>query len=296
MKRWAVFAAAVGVVSCGFHAAHLEPEEAGPDFALQGEYARGAAAVQVVALGDGAFRAVQYRGGLPGAGWDGAPPTRVDGRAEGAVVVFDDGATIAEGTLRTAAGAQLKRILRASPTLGAKPPPGARTAFDGETNDRGWLAAGATSREAFGDMKLHVEFRTPFMPTAGGQARGNSGVYLQNRYEVQILDSFGLAGEWNECGGLYKVRKPTVNMAFPPLSWQTYDIDFRAARFDDDGDKVSPARITVHHNGVLIHEDVVIPDQTGGGDAESAAPGPVYLQDHSDPVFFRNVWVLPTDA
>jgi hypothetical protein len=281
------------VVGCGFHPSFTDPETAGLDYALQGEYASPVAGAQVIALGEGAFRAVNYAGGLPGAGWDGRPPVLASGQRDGDIVVFEDGSAIADGLLRSGTKV-LQRVERVSPTMGAPAPPGASTAFDTENDDAGLLAAGATSVDRFQDVRLHVEFRTPFMPTAEEQARGNSGVYLQNRYEVQILDSFGLSGEWNECGGLYKVRKPTVNMAFPPLAWQTYDIDFRAARFDGDGDKLSDAQITVRHNGVVIHEDVTLPGTTGGGDPEGPDPGPVYLQDHWDPVFFRNVWVLPT--
>ena len=131
------------------------------------------------------------------------------------------------------------------------------------------------------------------MPTARGQARGNSGVYLQGRYEVQVLDSFGLAGEDNECGGIYQVSRPRVNMTLPPLQWQTYDIDFTAARFDSAGEKTANARLTVRHNGVLIHDDLELPGTTGGGDPEGPEPGALHLQDHWNPVFYRNVWVLP---
>ncbi len=110
--------------------------------------------------------------------------------------------------------------------------------------DDGLLIAGATSKQKFGDCQLHVEFLLPFMPASRGQARGNSGCYLQGRYEVQMLDSFGLAGEDNECGGIYGIRAPDTNMCFPPLSWQTYDIDYTAAKYED-GKKVKNATITV---------------------------------------------------
>jgi hypothetical protein len=153
------------------------------------------------------------------------------------------------------------------------------------------------SKEVFGDHQLHLEFRTPFMPEARGQGRGNSGVYVQGRYEVQILDSYGLEGLDNECGGVYRVARPRVNMCAPPLAWQTYDIDFRAPRFDAQGNKTANARMTVSHNGVVIHEDLDVPGQTGGGDgANLDKPGPLLLQDHGNPVQFRNIWVLQPEA
>ena len=123
------------------------------------------------------------------------------------------------------------------------------------------LMQGANSVKRFQSHKLHVEFRTPFQPKARGQGRGNSGCYLQARYEVQMLDSFGLTGHHNECGGIYSIKPPDVNMALPPLSWQTYDIEFTAAKFKD-GKKVANARITVLHNGVKIHDNVELPKRT----------------------------------
>jgi hypothetical protein len=139
-----------------------------------------------------------------------------------------------------------------------------------------------------GDHLIHLEFRTPFMPDARGQGRGNSGVYVQNRWEVQVLDSYGLEGLDNECGGMYHVAQPVVNMCAPPLQWQTYDIDFRAGRKDAAGNVENP-RITVRHNGVVIHDDVELttPNTAGG----STQTGGLLLQDHGNLVRYRNIWV-----
>ena len=150
-----------------------------------------------------------------------------------------------------------------------------------------------TSKKKFQSHRLHIEFRLPYQPQDGGQGRGNSGLYLQGRYEVQMLDSFGLEGDHNECGGIYSIRKPDVNMCFPPLSWQTYDIDFTAAKFDQDGRMISKPHMTVRHNGRVIHENVELPKETTASLLQPGPdPGPVYLQDHSCPVRYRNIWVV----
>lgn len=215
----------------------------------------------------------------------------------------------------------MTRVEKQSPTLGAKPPEGAVVLFDG-TNFDHWTALGGgpvpwkladgamevqgatkggkathaniVSKEKFKDMQLHLEFRTPFMPQARGQARGNSGVYLQGLYKVQVLDSFGQPPRDNEAGGIYKVATPKENGSLPPGEWQTYDITFRAARVDQDGKMTEPAVIHVVYNGVVVHDHVKAAEVTPGGVAgKLAEPGPLLLQDHGNPVQYRNIWVLP---
>jgi len=264
-----------------------------PDFQTQGEYVTEGRGVQVIALGDGEFECVIYAGGLPGAGWDGSAPTRLEANS-------DDVLDLVDG---------YEKVDRQSPTLTKAPPENATILFNGQTQtlqkhwkesarmtEDGLLQEGASGTTTFEDFTLHLEFLLPYMPDARGQGRANSGVYLQGRYEVQVLDSFGLAGKNNECGGLYSLKDPDLNMCLPPLSWQTYDIDFMAARYDKDGKKSSNARVTVRHNGVVIHDDVELPGPSPGApNKESAEPGPLFLQNHGNPVRYRNIWAIPRD-
>lgn len=151
------------------------------------------------------------------------------------------------------------------------------------------------TKEKFGGrFTLHLEFRVPYEPGGQGQGRGNSGVYVQGRYEVQILDSYGLKSGKNDCGAIYNVAAPNVNACKAPTVWQTYDIDFTAPKFEN-GKKTEPARMTVHHNGILIHDKVEIPvdNTTAGLGGDPATPGPILLQDHGHPVQYRNIWLLP---
>jgi hypothetical protein len=151
-----------------------------------------------------------------------------------------------------------------------------------------------TKEKFTGNFKLHVEFRVPYLPDKKGQARGNSGVYVQGRYEVQILDSYGLDSKDNDCGGIYGIAAPKVNACKAPTIWQSYDIEFHAP-LCEDGKKKEAARMTVHHNGVLIHDNVKITSDntTAGLGGDVCQPGPIMLQDHGNPVQFRNIWLLP---
>jgi hypothetical protein len=305
-----------------------EPNEVvkDPDFAIQGEYigevpsAGGKIGVQVVARGQGQFLIKGMRGGLPGAGWDGKEVvTGTAERQDGKVVAkmkFGtemSTATIADGKFIIEIGDQpitLTKIERKSSTLGMKPPEGAIVLFDKAGDEGNWIngklmelsdgkyltvskTGSIKSKEKFGAFRAHIEFRLPWMPNSTGQARANSGVYLQDRYECQVLDSFGLSGENNECGGIYTQHKPLVNMCLPPMVWQTYDIEFTPAEFDSAGKKTNNARATIFHNGVKIHDNVEFPKECPGGQKENATPGPFQFQDHGDPVIYRNVWVVP---
>jgi len=286
-----------------------------PDFSIQGEYGVAKAdekvpiGVQVVAMGDGKFDAYILEGGLPGAGWDKKKKrTKITGQRKDDAIEFAGGdykAVILTGKITVKKGdkevAALARIERKSPTLGKKPPEGAKVLFDG-TNVDNWikgrlsedkyLMEGTTSKPKFQSHTLHLEFRTPYKPNARGQGRGNSGLYVQGRYETQILDSFGLEGKMNETGGIYSTKAPDLNMCFPPLYWQTYDVEFTAAVYKD-GKKEKHAKMTVRLNGVIVQKDVECDHRTTASPLkEGPDPGPVYLQNHGNPVRFNNIWVV----
>ena len=151
------------------------------------------------------------------------------------------------------------------------------------------------TRASFGSGLYHVEFRIPSMPEASGQAKGNSGVYLQGRYEVQVLDSFGLEQGLGDCGSIYGLEVADRNACRAPERWQSYDIRFTAPAFDAEGNKVANARMSVWHNGRLIHDDVEVPGPTTAGMEGEQALGPLLLQDHGNPVRYRNVWFQPAE-
>jgi hypothetical protein len=269
-----------------------------PDFKVQGEYegelrTRGKYGAQVVAKGGGKFEVYFLPGGLPGAGWDGKTRVKAGASTKDGKTTFNGEGfkgTLGEGMLTGVSAEQpieLKRVERKSKTLGAKPPEGAVVLFDGKNADE-WnggrvvagnlLYRGTSSKKGVAAGTLHLEFRTPYEPKAGGQGRGNSGVYLLGR-EIQVLDSFGLEGKNNECGAFYSSAAPAVNMCLPPLVWQTYDVEIKA---DDRGD----LRASVWHNGTKVHTDYPIAKK-------GAKPASINLQDHGNPVVYRNIWFLP---
>jgi hypothetical protein len=234
-----------------------------------------------------------------------------------------------------------------APPLDTTPPvpppqaPGITVLFDGTPDSmvKNWLQKGKpaawkiengamvatgsdlTSQEKYTDFQLHIEFRVPYMPDKKGQARGNSGVYLQGRYEIQILDSYGIREPGSgDCGAVYSRTAPLVNACKPPLQWQTYDISFRAPRFDTTTHAMlSPARVTVLQNGLIVQNGQEIPGLTHqtkprkpapvdpNAPADTAkkpeapptptedfsTPGPIRLQYHGNTVAFRNIWILP---
>jgi hypothetical protein len=218
---------------------------------------------------------------------------------------------------------ELKRLHRTSPTAGLEPPLSAVVLFDGknmdawqhdkgekvtwtvkngfveilpkkENNDKG---GSITTRQSFGDVKVHLEFKLPYEPEGREQHRGNSGFFVPGGYEVQILDSYGLGGMWNECGALYKQSPPQVNMCWAPGVWQTFDVEFKRMRMDVEGNKVDDAVISVWHNGKLVQHQVAFKGTTSNSQAgrkqpESGTRGSLSLQDHSHKIQFRNIWAL----
>ena len=295
------------------------------DFKFQGEFSGQGAiqrngsfetqkmGLQVAAQGKGEFIGVVYLGGLPGSGWDRETKFKVRGKLQNnklelagdglQVVVTESDAKFAS-TEKLMVG-ELAKVERHSPTLGKRAPYNAFVIFDGSTSseylkngkldEEGFLKEGCEIVTPANDFTLHLEFKLPYMPEARGQGRANSGVYIHSRYEVQVLDSFALDGVFNECGALYRYQPPNVNMCLPPLTWQTYDILYIAPRFDAEGNKIKNAVISVHHNGVPVQDQFEIERATGAGQSvgEGPNPLPIKLQNHSNPVRYRNIWMVP---
>lgn len=311
-----------------------DPTKVDADFAVQGEYVGTVSedgtsqkyGVRVaITLNPGEFKAIAFRGGLPGAGWDKSYTDAKNKRLaewpgqtkEGVTVLpkFLGGSAVIQDnamTIRSPAGAKigtLTRVVRQSPTLGAKPPPGAIVLFDGSgldhflpkspqakmTEDK-LLMVGARTKQSFTEFLLHVEFRVPYL-----RSPGHSAVFLQNSYHLAAAGgSFG-SGSASDlgCGGIRWVRAPDENMCFPPLTWQTFDVDYTSARFDGDGLVVKKPVVTIRHNGVVIHDQVDLPDKPpfyrgGGTDPLSPQGGPLQFQSHADDRYYvyRNIWIV----
>jgi hypothetical protein len=297
--------------------AFTDPAKAGPDFVVQGEYEGTIGdmkfGLQVIALGDGKFDGVVLMGGLPGAGWNKETPAKLTGETVDGVTKLG-GANLENWSIEIKDGVvsggfgldtvSAKKVERKSPTLGAKPPREAIVLFDGsnldawesgklvEEGEHKYLGVEARTKDKFENFTLHLEFRTPYMPKSRGQGRGNSGMYLIDQYECQVLDSFGLEGKDNECGGIYSISKPDLNMCLPPLSWQTYDVEFTAAKFDKDGKRTAAGVATIRLNGAIIHNKRELPKPTPGGRQRDEKPGALFLQNHSNPVVYRNIWIV----
>lgn len=199
-----------------------------------------------------------------------------------------------------------------------KPPRGAKILYDGK-NLAAWGKRGAPdqpaawpisdneltvqtgggdilTKEKFGDYQLHVEFQIPLMPDKHSQERGNSGVYQQGIFEIQVLDAYNNdTYAKGGCAAIYEFKDPDKNVAKPPLEWQTYDITFRAARFDSAGKITQRPRISLLWNGVKVHDNVEItcgPTRSSLG-GEIMPTGPIMLQDHGCPDKYRNIWIKP---
>ena len=201
---------------------------------------------------------------------------------------------------------RLSKTVRKSPTLGQKPPPGALVLFDGTSKSewsRGMInekfatlmpKGDLVTRRQFNNYSIHLELMLPYQPDYRSQDRGNSGFYQVHDYEIQILDSFAMDGAHNECGGIYSHKGSDLNMCLPPLVWQTFDVEFTNA-VAKNRKKTKNAIITVRHNGVLIHDEFEIPGKSkyGARGSPEGTPGPIKLQDHREPLQFRNVWIVP---
>ncbi|MCH2205065.1 MAG: DUF1080 domain-containing protein [Lentisphaerales bacterium] len=263
-----------------------------PGFSLQGEYIKDEIGVQAAAMKDGQFLVSTYQGGLPGAGWD---KSKIKSEV------------LSTAQLKTKVSGFSKQT-RVSPTMGKPAPENAIMKMpDGFENVKdGILMAGGKTKKNVGSFKMHVEFMLPFKPkrNPSNQDRGNSGVYIFNNYEIQVLDTFALDFDASNnampmesankqwCGSFYKMKLADINMALPPLTWQTYDIDFNAPVFEN-GKKVKNARITVFHNGIIIHDDFELKTGTGAGaKRKQLAKGPIFFQNHGNPTMFRNVWIV----
>ncbi|AKJ64385.1 3-keto-disaccharide hydrolase [Kiritimatiella glycovorans] len=257
--------------------------------------------------GDGiVFTGRSTGGAMPGGSWS---LTLRNGRLEGQLSARDE-----HGRLEAA------RVIRPSPTLGLAAPEGADVLLGPDTetwraswsdfphepeSPDPWEPAGpgvmrivpktrwVLSRDRYRDQLVHLEFRTPFNPDDTGRFPGNSGIYLKGFYEIQILESYAVEPTYQDCGAIYHHYAPQINACAPPRQWQTFDLLFRDARYDRWGRKVEPARMTVLHNGLLVHDERRMTGTTGGNRREGGPhSAEIFLQNHGHPVEFRNIWVI----
>ena len=336
----------------------FDPKVIGAEATLQGEY-RGKAgtktfAAQVVARGDRRFHALVFPGGLPGDGWDGSTyaflesAALADGVASFRSLGKDDlSASLGDSgfalTTKDDGKVTLAKVSRKSPTLGQAAPEGAVVLFDGKnlsafqekstmepgaapTLFDGSLLAGAETKQSFKDYRLHLDFMHGFEPENIPWRRADSGVYLHQRYEVAIGDSFGfdfdltgtagpiaptffaerlLKGEKFAvfkgarsttppvmCGSIFRSSPKVPNYCVPPLAWQTLDIEFRAPRFDPSGKKTDPAVVSVKLNGLVVVDKQKVNGPTAHGAKGDVAEAPIWLQGYQRTVLFRNVWLV----
>jgi len=152
-----------------------------------------------------------------------------------------------------------------------------------------------STKKEFGDFQLHLEWSAPDEIQGTSQGRGNSGIFLQDRYEVQVLDSYNNRTYSNgQAGSIYKQHRPLVNATSKPTEWNVYDIIYTAPRFREDGSVFTPARVTVLHNGILVQNNVELKGPTeyiGLPEYKAHGKAPISLQDHGNPVSYRNIWI-----
>jgi hypothetical protein len=228
------------------------------------------------------------RGRAPGSSPNDPQPRVVDSGQPGqppsdAIVLFD-GKDLSKWTSRD--GAALRWLVKDGTIVSASV-----NKESGKTQD-------LVTKERFGSSQIHLEFSVPNMPGMKDQARGNSGVYLQSRYEIQILDSYRNPTYPNgSAGALYGRSAPLVNASRPPEQWQTYDIMFRAPKCTPEGKFAEPGALTLIYNGVLVQDHAPV----AGSRACNPEPGPLLLQDHyhpdapNTPIRFRNIWLRPLE-
>jgi len=269
----------------------------------EGEYEGDGYAAQVFALPDGLFHIVGWRHGLPGVATNAERIADGDGSRTGDEIHFkgniwtailDAGGEL-NGTDDQGHHWTLQRIERASPTLGAKPPPGAVVLFDGSepsawtngrTDDVHLLRGGTESQQRFESFTLHLEFRL------AGDAPSAGALVIGGYYEIPLRDSFGREPDARSCGAILNRTEPLVNASFPRSQWQTLDIEFTAAAFDTQDRKTKNAVISVSLNGISIHKNQEIAGPTEELTPETPGPGPVCLRDTGESLRFRNIWVV----